>query len=52
MHTLDKNHQVGFKLNLSINSIPEESKVQFKYQKVHKFHKKLILIDGNTVNNK
>jgi hypothetical protein len=49
MHSLDKNHQVGFKLNLSINSIPEEPKVQFLYQKVHKFHKKLILINKVSV---
>jgi integrase len=49
MHSLDKNYQERFKLNLSINSIPEESKVQFKYQKVHKFHKKLILINKENV---
>jgi len=49
MHSLDKNHQVGFKLNLSINSIPEESKVQFKFQKVHRFHKKLILINKGSI---
>ncbi|BDW10045.1 hypothetical protein PSHI8_01270 [Polynucleobacter sp. SHI8] len=49
MHSLDKNYHEEFKLNLGINSTPEESKVQFKYQKVHKFHKKLILINKGNV---
>jgi integrase len=49
MHAIYENYHEGFKLNLSINSTPKESKISFKFKRVHQFHKKLILTDKGNV---